>query len=73
MSVKEIETAALKLAPKERARLAERLLESLEHLSDEENETIWADEAERRHIVWNSSDDARTANKVLRKARAKLR
>ena len=32
MSMKEVETAALKLVPKERARLAERLLESLEDL-----------------------------------------
>jgi DNA/RNA-binding domain of Phe-tRNA-synthetase-like protein len=72
MSLKEIETAALKLGPKERARLAERLLESLEDLSEGENEIIWADEAERRHRMWNSSDDARTANKVLRKARTKL-
>ena len=46
MSIKEIETAALKLHPKDRARLAERLLESLEDLSEEENELIWGQEAE---------------------------
>ena len=46
MSIKEIETAALKLHPKDRARLAERLLESLEDLSEEENEVIWGQEAE---------------------------
>ena len=37
MSIDELETAALKLKPESRARLAERLLDSLENLSDEEN------------------------------------
>ena len=74
MSIKEIEAAALKLVPKDRARLAEKLLESLEDLSDEENEIIWAEEAERRDSGWSSSaDGARTAKRVLRNARAKLR
>jgi len=73
MSIKEIEAAALKLVPKDRARLAEKLLESLEDLSDEENEIIWAEEAERRDVAWSSSaDGARTAKRVLRNARAKL-
>ena len=48
MSVEEIEAQALKLGPKARARLAGKLLESLEDLSDEENEQLWAEEAERR-------------------------
>jgi hypothetical protein len=73
MSIKEIETAVLKLQPKDRARLAEKLLESLEDLSEEENEIIWAQEAERRDAAWSSSDSERTAKKVLRSARAKLK
>ena len=74
MSIKEIEAAALKLVPKDRARLAGKLLESLEGLSEEENEIMWAEEAERRDAVWSSSADAgRTAKSVLRNARAKLR
>jgi len=73
MSIKEIEAAALKLVPKDRARLAGKLLESLENLSDEENELIWAQEAQRRDAAWNSSaDGGRTAKPVLRNARAKL-
>jgi len=48
MSIDEIESAVLKLAAAERARLAERLLESLEQLSNEENSKLWADEAIRR-------------------------
>lgn len=48
MSTGELEVEALKLAPQERARLAEKLLESLENLSDDENARLWAEEAERR-------------------------
>ena len=72
MSIREIEAAALKLVPKERARLAGKLLESLENLSEEENELIWTQEAERRDAAWDSVDSGRTAKRVLRKARAKL-
>ena len=73
MSIKEIETAALKLIPKDRARLAEKLLESLENLSEEENDLIWAREAQRRDAVWDSAANGRrTAKRVLRNARAKL-
>ena len=73
MSIKEIEAAALKLVPKDRARLAGKLLESLENLSEEENELIWTQEAERRDAAWNAAaDGGRTAKRVLRSARAKL-
>ena len=48
MSTEELEVEALKLALQERARLAEKLLESLENLSDDENAKLWAEEAERR-------------------------
>ena len=47
MTIDELEAAALMLDAKGRARLAERLLESLESLSPEENAQIWADEAQR--------------------------
>src|ERR1700733_2188301 len=73
MSIKEIEAAVLKLVPRDRARLAGKLLESLEDLSDEENEVIWAQEAERRDSAWNSSDRNRSAKSGLLRARAKLR
>jgi len=74
MSIKELEAAALKLVPKDRARLAGRLLESLEDLSEEENEIIWSQEAERRDAAWSSSaNGGRTAKRVLRNARSKLR
>ena len=74
MSIEEIEAEALKLDPKARARLAEKLLESLEALSDQENERLWAEEAERRDADWDSTPGtARAAADVFRDARAKLK
>jgi hypothetical protein len=73
MSIKEIEAALLKLVPKDRARLAGKLLESLEDLSDEENEMIWAQEAERRDAAWSASDRSKSAQRVLSRARTRLR
>ena len=74
MSIDELETEAMKLDPKSRARLAEKLLESLENLSKEENEALWADEAQRRDAAWDSQPNAaRPASEVLRDARASLK
>ena len=74
MRIDDIMAEALKLAPQARARLAKRLLESLEALSAEENERLWAEEADRRDADWDSAPDAgRPAADVLRDARAKLR
>jgi len=74
MSIEEIEAEALKLDPKARARLAEKLLESLEQLSEAENARLWAEEAERRDADWDARADAgRPAGDVLRSARAKLK
>lgn len=44
----EILKAALGLDVRERARLAEELLASLDALTEEEIERLWADETERR-------------------------
>jgi len=46
MTIDELESALLKLPAEERARLAERLIASLEEES--ELEQVWYDEAERR-------------------------
>lgn len=51
MSADELEIEVLKLAPHNRARLAEKLLQSMENLSDEENAMLWAEEAKRRDQV----------------------
>ena len=74
MSLDDIEAEVLKLDPQARARLAKRLLESLETLSNEENERLWAEEADRRDADWDSAPDSgRPAADALRDARAKLK
>ncbi len=74
MSTEELEVEALKLAPQERARLAEKLLESLENLSDDENARLWAEEAERRDQAWDVDPTmSRPAADVFRDARARLK
>jgi hypothetical protein len=70
----ELESEAMKLRPKARARLAGKLLESLESLSEEENERVWAEEASRRDSDLDSEQDGgRVKDKVLRDARNRLR
>ncbi|HZT77570.1 MAG TPA: addiction module protein [Vicinamibacterales bacterium] len=74
MSTEELEIEALKLAPRDRARLAERLLHSLETLSDEENARLWAEEAQRRDQAWDANPSSgRPADEVFRAARARLK
>jgi hypothetical protein len=73
MKIQDIEVAALGLDPKNRARLAERLLESLESLSPEENARIWAEEAQRRADALESGTlSSRSADEVFREARARI-
>jgi len=74
MSTEELEIEALKLAPRDRARLAERLLQSLENLSDEENARLWAEEAERRDRAWDANPSVGgPVYSVFRDARARLK
>lgn len=73
MSIDELEDEALKLDPKSRARLAEKLLASLEDLSEEENARLWAEEAARRDAAWDRmAEGARSAEDVFSDARARL-
>ena len=73
MDLHTLETEALKLNSNARAKLAERLLQSLETLSDAENEQLWAEEAQRRHQELEAGTVAgRSADEVLREARARL-
>jgi hypothetical protein len=55
VNIDDIEADVLKLDPRARARLAKRLLESLEALPEEENECLWAEEAERRDAEWDAA------------------
>ncbi|MBM3942486.1 MAG: addiction module protein [SAR202 cluster bacterium] len=64
---------ALKLSPSLRAKLAQKLLNSLEQLSDAENERLWAEEALRRNKELDSGDAfPRSAEEVFRDARVRL-
>lgn len=48
METKQIEQEALHLPVKDRARLANRLLESLDDVSESDAEQLWLEEARRR-------------------------
>ncbi len=73
MTHNELEVELRKLDPRERARLAAALLDSLEELSDEENARLWAEEAERRHddLLANKTL-GRSATDVFRDIRERL-
>jgi putative addiction module component (TIGR02574 family) len=51
---KDIVAEALGLPIAARAELATELLESLEDVSEEENERLWAEEAERRYADYKA-------------------
>jgi len=72
--LKHCEAHALKLAPKERAILAERLITSLDSINETENERLWVEEAERRYKGYRKGRiTARPAMDVLRDARTAIR
>ena len=71
---REIESEALQLPPKERARLAQRLLASLDPASDRDAEQVWLQEAERRLDELESGKIAGIpAEQVFKRARSTLR
>jgi hypothetical protein len=73
MNFETLETEALMLNPNARARLAEKLLQSLEALSDVENEQLWSEEAQRRHQELTAGTVMdRPAEEMLSEARARL-
>ena len=71
MTPKELETEALQLNPDARARLAKKLLNSLDVLSEAEVERLWVEEAERRNEqIERGVVEARRAEDVIRDARS---
>ena len=73
MTTEQVENEALKLTPEARAGLAEKLLRSLEDLSDEDIERLWAEEAIRRNAEIDSGTASmRDAENVFRDARARV-
>ena len=74
MEREKLEAEALKLNPKERARLAGKLLESLEQLTEDESANLWAEEAQRRDEEMDvHPDNSSSAAEALWDARARLR
>ena len=72
--IDDIAARALTLEIKDRAKLAERLLLSLEELSEEEVAVLWADEAERRLISYRDGESrAVPAESVFKKAKDLIR
>jgi putative addiction module component (TIGR02574 family) len=72
--VRELESKAMKLSRRARARLAQRLISSLDEDADAQTERLWMEEAERRLDELKSGKVAGIpADKVIRKARSALR
>jgi len=73
-AARDLEAKALELPREERARLAERLISSLDPESDPEAEELWLREAERRLAELESgSVSSASADRVIEKARSTLR
>jgi hypothetical protein len=73
VNLADLQTEALKLPTADRARLAEKLLESLDGLSDDETRLLWLDEARRRDAELDAEPTGeRAAEDVFRAARARL-
>jgi len=70
---RELESQALRLSRRDRARLAQRLISSLDQEVDADVEKLWLQEAERRLGELKSGKVAGIpAQKVIRKARSTL-
>jgi putative addiction module component (TIGR02574 family) len=64
----------MKLDVNSRAQLARKLLTSLDELSEDENEKLWAQEALRRHEdIKSGKVKIRSADAVFKTARARLK
>jgi putative addiction module component (TIGR02574 family) len=73
-AARELESEALKLSRRQRARLAQRLISSLDQEVDADAERLWLPEAERRLAELRSGKVAAIpAEQVLKKVRAALR
>jgi putative addiction module component (TIGR02574 family) len=72
--LQELEAQLLELEPQTRAALAKTLLASLDDLSDEEYDQLWAEEAEARYADFLAGRmSAVDGDEVMARARARLR
>ena len=58
MNARELEAEVLKLGPKSRAKLAGKLLNSPEELSEEEVTQLWSEEAQGRDAEMDANPDS---------------
>ena len=73
-AARNLESKALKLSRRERARLAQFLISSLDQQVDGDVEKLWVEEAERRLDELKSGKVAGIpAEKVIKRARSALR
>jgi putative addiction module component (TIGR02574 family) len=69
---KDIAAEALELPITARAELASQLLDSLDDLSEEESDQLWAEEAERRYADYKAGNiEAIPADEVFARLRAR--
>lgn len=69
----EIEREALALPDQDRARLAQRLIETLDAGKDEDVEAIWLSEAERRYEAYRKGTiKAATVDEAFAEAKSRL-
>jgi hypothetical protein len=74
VDTQELEAEALRLGAKSRARLAGKLLNSLEELSEQEVARLWVEEAQRRHTQIDADPDSEfPAEEVFREARSSVK
>jgi putative addiction module component (TIGR02574 family) len=74
MTIKNIEKKVLELNVKSRAKLANKLLSSLEDLSETEIDNLWAEEALRRNEeISKGRVKLRPAEEVFNAARKRLK
>jgi len=72
--LKDIAAEALELPLTARAELASQLLDSLDDLSDEENDQLWLHEAERRFAEYKAGNiEAVPVEEVFARLRARKR
>jgi len=70
----EIEDEAMKLSPRDRALLVERLLPTLDRGEDVDAEEIWLQEAEKRYQeYWAGQIGSRSSDRVFEDAKSRLK
>jgi putative addiction module component (TIGR02574 family) len=71
-NLKDIAAEALELPLTERAELASQLLDSLDDLTDEDSDRLWAAEAERRYAEYKAGNiESVSAEEVFERLRSR--